>query len=139
LPVTLGVKNKMGIFSVRKDSHPTFRKPWSPKCVKLLLLWLVYLVRVSPTLSSRNLSVRNLAASSFLIPGSVIISDLGVLLRNKLPPVWICECCPPYGFLLSFLQIKEQAFYHLLEGSNILSSLSRMQLFRLRILNNLLT
>ena len=40
----------MGIFSVRKDSHPTFWKPWFPKRVKLLLLWLVYYVRVSPGL-----------------------------------------------------------------------------------------
>ena len=100
-------------------------------CVKLPLLWLIYSGWVSPTLSSRVPSFRNLAVSSFRSPLSEINPGCCVLLRNLRPPGRISECCLPCGFLLSLFHFQngpfisylmDQIYYSLNRKSNFLSS-----------------
>jgi hypothetical protein len=132
-------KKRNGDLFCSKRSPPDIPATKVTGRVKLPLLWLVYSGRVSPIISSRLPSLRNLAASSFRFPHSEIIPGLSLLLRNLHPPSWSGECCPPCGFLLSLFLFPERAFYLLLDSVNILSRKREKQFFRLWIMNKFQT
>lgn len=80
------LKQKMGINSVRNDSHLTPMWPWPLEASKLLLLWLGYSLRVSPHLSPRFLFQSPLSGFSVREPPPVGRSVCNLFLRNLLCP-----------------------------------------------------